>query len=109
MTLNLDSVRHLPSKAAYTAKKGRATVKVERADNGGVVIYASCDSLEREVVKYEKLSSYWKNLYNGEVSKQLHQDKKVVYPPAGLVLSVFLFFAIAAVCVLVTIQKYKKL
>lgn len=55
LTLNTDSLRKLPEGATYRAKNGRAGVGVGRGkEPGTIVVYATCDSLQRLVEYYER-------------------------------------------------------
>ena len=73
LTLALDSLRLLPRGAAYTARQGRASVKVKRRaatekEPEQLVIEANCDSLELVAVSYLKTISTLK--------RQLKEAKK---------------------------------
>lgn len=55
LTLNPDSLRRLPQGAAYHARSGQASVSVGKgSDPQTIVVYASCDSLQRQVTLYEE-------------------------------------------------------
>lgn len=55
LTLKTDSLRKLPEGATYHAKNGRAGVEVGRGkEPGTIVVYATCDSLQRLVEYYER-------------------------------------------------------
>lgn len=61
LTLNADSLRELPAGASYHAKSGRANVDVRKGtEPGTIIVYASCDSLQRLVNYYERLSAGYK-------------------------------------------------
>lgn len=53
LTAHPDSLRSLPPGAAYTARSGQATVRLEM-DNGRIRATASCDSLQQLVVALEE-------------------------------------------------------
>ncbi|MDO4158879.1 MAG: hypothetical protein Q4D41_00295 [Prevotellaceae bacterium] len=55
LTIRTDSIKHLPDGASYSASNGRANVSVSRSpDAESVVVYASCDSLQQLVWRYEQ-------------------------------------------------------
>ena len=54
LTIPSDSLASLPSGASYKAKNGQASAEVSQS-GGNVIVYASCDSLERQCYYYEQL------------------------------------------------------
>lgn len=55
LTLSADSLLELPDGALYRAQHGRASVEVTKGREAGtIVVYASCDSLQRLVEAYER-------------------------------------------------------
>ena len=61
LTLNTDSLLDLPAGASYHARSGRANVDVSKGkEPGTIVVYASCDSLQRLVCYYERLAGEYK-------------------------------------------------
>lgn len=106
LEVNVDALRQLPSKAVYTAKRGRATVRVERTEGGQVVVYATCDSLEREVLRYEQLTRYWQDQYQRKAQEQLKKSSQTV-KHSKFRLWALLIGALAAVC-FVVINRLKK-
>jgi len=55
LTLSADSLTALPDGASYSARRGRASVEVRKGQVAGtLVVYASCDSLQRLVEEYER-------------------------------------------------------
>lgn len=55
LTVSADSLRELPEGATYRAQSGRASVEVRKGQQAGtIVVYASCDSLQRLVEEYER-------------------------------------------------------
>lgn len=53
MDVAYDSLRELPEGAVFTAREGRATATLQKEGNR-IVVYATCDSLAREVACYEE-------------------------------------------------------
>ena len=60
LTIPSDSLAVLPSGASYKAKNGQASAEVSQS-GGNVIVYASCDSLERQCLYYETELSYLHN------------------------------------------------
>lgn len=67
LTIPSDSLATLPSGASYKAKNGQASAEVSQS-GGNVIVYASCDSLERQCYYYEQLIA--------ELSEQ-HEEQRL--------------------------------
>ena len=62
LEIPLSELANLPEKAEYRAKNGRASATVHH-QGGTLVVYATCDSLQRQCEYYERqMSSYNKAL-----------------------------------------------
>lgn len=73
LTLNADSLRELPAGASYHAKSGRANVDVSKGtEPGTIVVYASCDSLQRLVEYYERQAAG----YKATIDRQAEETKE---------------------------------
>ena len=68
MTIPIDSLLKLPSLASYYAKQGQASAKVTR-DDGNIIVYASCDSLQELVWMYMQENATYKQR-NDELQKE---------------------------------------
>lgn len=78
LTLNTDSLLDLPSGASFHAKSGRANLDVSKgAEPGTIVVYASCDSLQRLVEYYERLAAGYKET----IDRQTEEAKEEEKPP----------------------------
>lgn len=78
LTLNADSLRELPAGASYHAKSGRANVDVRKGtEPGTIVVYASCDSLQRLVEYYERQAAG----YKATIDRQAEEMKEEKKPP----------------------------
>lgn len=76
LTLNLDSLLDLPSGASYHAKSGRTNLDVSKGTKSGtIVVYASCDSLQRLVDYYERLSAEYKKTIDRQ-REEVKEEKK---------------------------------
>lgn len=63
--VSLTSLRNLPKGAQYSARQGRASLKVTVRDTL-VYVYASCDSLEQEIEYYKALATRTYDRYKSE-------------------------------------------
>ena len=62
LEIPLAELTNLPEKAEYRAKNGRASATVQNK-GGTIVVYATCDSLQRQCEYYERqMASYKKAL-----------------------------------------------
>lgn len=78
LTLNKDNLLELPPGASYHAKNGRANLDVSKGtEPGTIVVYASCDSLQRLVDYYERLSAGYKET----IDRQREEVKEEKKPP----------------------------
>lgn len=76
--MSADSLRDLPTGASYHAKSGQANLDVKKgAEPGTIVVYASCDSLQRLVDYYERLSAG----YKAAIDRQAEEVKEEKKPP----------------------------
>ena len=81
MEISMDSVLALPAGASYSEKSGRASVKVSRGKEAGtVVVYATCDSLERMVEYYERRAEG----YKAQLAALSEKKEEKIEPKQGL-------------------------
>lgn len=74
--MSADSLLDLPIGASYHAKSGRANVDVRKgAEPGTIVVYASCDSLQRLVEYYERQAAGYKAAIDRQ-SEEVKEEKK---------------------------------
>lgn len=77
MTLPADSIRRLPEGASFRAKSGRASVEVSKgSDPGTIVVYASCDSLQRLVDYYERQVDMYLSALDEARTETVEAEKK---------------------------------
>lgn len=74
----MDSLRELPSGATYRARSGRASVEVGKGrQEGTIVVYAECDSLQRLVEEYaRRLEASASDSTGTEASSETTQTRK---------------------------------
>ena len=66
-----DSLLKLPEGSSFHAKSGQARLDIGKGkEPGTIVVYASCDSLQRQCEYYEKSSSVWRECYEGTSRKK---------------------------------------
>nr|DAF62172.1 MAG TPA: hypothetical protein [Myoviridae sp. ctt8G1] len=76
LTLSTDSLLDLPAGASYHARNGRANLDVRRGtEPGTIVVYASCDSLQRLVEHYGRLARKYKETFDRQ-SEEVKEEKK---------------------------------
>lgn len=115
LTLPLDSLRLLPPGAGYTAKKGRASVKVTRKtptakEPEQLIIEANCDSLQLVCARYYKsISTLKRQLHEAEQSNKELKEEKKEKSSNSLRIIIFAFIAgVAAGIVLIILTRKKK-
>lgn len=93
LTVNTDSVLSLPDGASYHAQRGRARVDVRKGDEPGtIVVYASCDSLQRLVTYYQRQLA---SSRSKELQEEYRKEKKPPDPlPVWLVCVIGVYIAI---------------
>lgn len=76
LTLKTDSLLDLPMGASYHAKSGRASLDVSKgAEAGTIVVYASCDSLQRLLEYYERQVGEYKAALDSR-TEEVKEEKK---------------------------------
>lgn len=76
LTLSADSLRELPAGASYHVKSGRANLDVSKGtEQGTIVVYASCDSLQRLVEYYERQAADYKAAIDRQ-AEEVQEEKK---------------------------------
>lgn len=80
LEIPIDSIRTLPTQAAYVAKSGQASAMVQR--NADVIVVTSvCDSIQQQCAYYERLSSTYRTKLEEMQAKQTVVNEK---PPDGI-------------------------
>ena len=74
-----DSLLKLPEGSSFHAKSGQARLDIGKGkEPGTIVVYASCDSLQRQCEYYEKSSSVWRERYEELYEAELKQRSNPV-------------------------------
>ena len=64
MEIPMDSLLKLPEGSSFHAKSGQARLDIGKGkEPTTIVVYASCDSLQRQCEYYERSSSAWRERY----------------------------------------------
>lgn len=95
MSIPIDSLLKLPALASYSMKNGQANATVSR-DERNIIVYASCDSLQQLVTKYELECSRYKQR-NDELKKQSEDYKKNVSECRSNTIKMLIFSFISGV------------
>lgn len=111
LTVPMDSIRKLPVNASYSAKRGQATAKVSRDVSNNIIVYASCDSLERLVAMYQsKVSDYKKSndllKHQAEELEQTVSESRSI--PLRMLIKAFAAGLLAGIVTTSLIVKMKK-
>ncbi|MEY8684845.1 hypothetical protein AB9N12_01445 [Bacteroides sp. AN502(2024)] len=76
LTLKTDSLLDLPAGASYHVRSGRANLDVSKgAEAGTIVVYASCDSLQRLLEYYERQVGEYKAALDSR-TEEVKEEKK---------------------------------
>lgn len=73
LEIAIDSLHKLPEKAEYRAKNGQANAVVQ-FNRDTVIVYAICDSLQRQCEYYESVAANYKEGY--EALQNILQEEK---------------------------------
>lgn len=84
MEIPIDSLRKLPDNAEYRAKSGRANAVV-KFKRDTVIVYAICDSLQRQCEYYEKVAATYKEAYNN-LQNLVREEKEQRVNPVRIAL-----------------------
>ncbi len=70
MEIPTDSLLKLPEGSSFHAKSGQARLDIGKGkEPGTIVVYASCDSLQRQCEYYDWTIEYYISCKNGNASK----------------------------------------
>lgn len=103
LEISLAELTNLPEKAEYRAKTGRASATVKKK-GGTIVVYATCDSLQRQCEYLERQLSLSKNALDGHWNTVRTEEKR---RSNGWTMLLFAFIAGVATGIVSTIKTRK--
>lgn len=103
LTIAVDSFRHLPREAAFTASSGRARVIVRRV-NDTIMVWATCDSLQRLC---EEQQSRIESLRQNSIVKAFegNRESRLTKPPDWVIIVMFALFAAMLAVIAVVMRR----
>lgn len=98
MDVAYDSLSALPSGAVFTAREGRATATLQK-DGNRIVVYATCDSLERQVACYEEEIARlrMKDEQRSDSVRTEKEDRRPIVPVLAFVAGMFVMWILRRV------------
>lgn len=106
LRISVDSLLKLPKAASYQARSGQASAKVEKSGDT-IYVWATCDSLQREVEYYQSLYE-WEckrsRLYRSQYDEAVEQRHDPLKLGGACLLAGFL----AGIYIIATTNKTKK-
>ena len=98
MDVAYDSLSALPSGAVFTAREGRATATLQK-DGNRIVVYATCDSLERQVACYEEEIARlrMKDERRSDSVRTAKEDRRPIVPVLAFVAGMFVMWILRRV------------
>lgn len=98
MDVAYDSLSALPSGAVFTAREGRATATLQK-DGNRIVVYATCDSLERQVACYEEEIARlrMKDEQRSDSVRTAKEDRRPIVPVLAFVAGMFVMWILRRV------------
>ena len=106
MTIPIDSLLKLPPLASYSAKQGQANAKVSR-DEGNIIVYASCDSLERLVGWYGREWRKYRQENESLTIESMEWKRTALELRSSIVKTFFAGFIIGIVLTIIFIKNKK--
>ena len=103
LEISLAELTNLPEKAEYRAKTGRASATVKKK-GGTIVVYATCDSLQRQCEYLERQLSLSKSALDGHWNAVRTEEKR---RSNGWMMPLFAFIVGVATGIVSTIKTRK--
>ena len=102
LEIPLAELTNLPEKAEYHAKNGRASATVQNK-GGTIVVYATCDSLQRQCEYYERQMASYKNAL--EQQNEAKTEKERISNPWKTLLIAFIVGVATGIVLTITTRK----
>lgn len=97
----------LPEAAEYRAKKGRASATVQTKGDT-IVVYATCDSLQRQCERYEREALTYKTALEAQKNDERTESEQRSKPVRAIVIAFIAGAATGTVLTLLTRRIWKK-
>ena len=107
LEIPLAELADLPEKAEYRAKNGRASATVQNK-GGTIVVYATCDSLQRRCEYYERQMASYKNALERQKNEAKTEKERSSNPWKTLLTAFIVGVAAGTVLTITTKRIWQK-
>nr|DAK02531.1 MAG TPA: G-rich domain on putative tyrosine kinase [Caudoviricetes sp.] len=107
LEIPLAELTNLPEKAEYHAKNGRASATVQNK-GGTIVVYATCDSLQRQCEYYERQMASYKNALEQQKNEAKTEKERSSNPLKMLLIAFIVGVATGTVLTITTKRIWQK-
>lgn len=107
LEIPIDSLHKLPEKAEYRAKNGQANAVVQ-FNRDTVIVYAICDSLQRQCEYYESVAANYKEGYEA-LQNILQEEKEQRSNPIRIAFILFAGIIGGVLSTIIVKLKFKKI
>lgn len=107
LEIPLAELADLPDKAEYRAKNGRASATVQNK-GGTIVVYATCDSLQRLCEYYERQMASYKNALEQQKNEAKMEKERSSNPWKRLLIAFIVGVATGIVLTILTRKIWQK-
>lgn len=101
LEIPLTELTNLPEKAEYRAKNGRASATVQNK-GGAIVVYATCDSLQRQCEYYERQMASYKKALEQQKNEAKTEKERSTNPWKRLIIAFIVGVATGTVLTITT-------
>lgn len=107
LEIPLAELTNLPEKAEYRAKNGRANATVQNK-GGTIVVYATCDSLQRQCEYYERQMASYKKALEQQKNEAITEKERSSNPWMMLLIAFIVGVATGTVLTIITRKIWQK-
>ena len=107
LEIPLAELTNLPEKAEYRAKNGRASATVQNK-GGTIVVYATCDSLQRQCEYYERQMASYKKALEQQKNEARTEKERSSNPWKMLLIAFIVGVATGTVLTIITKRIWQK-
>ena len=101
LEIPLAELADLPEKAEYRARNGRVSATVQNK-GGTIVVYATCDSLQRQCEYYERRMASYKNALEQKKNEAITERERISNPWKTLLIAFIAGVATGTVLTIIT-------